>query len=146
MALAPIEDAVAAIARGEMLVVTTEQADRAAVGGWRDVGAEVAVVPPAAAGGGVDLAAALELLGQRGVLQAMVEGGAAVHGALVAADLVDRLVLYVGGCLLGERGRPMVAWPGPASIDAAPRWRLVEARALDRDARLEYEPAREEVV
>ena len=52
----------------------------------------------------------------------------------------------VGGCLLGERGRPMVAWPGPASIDAAPRWRLVEARTLDRDARLEYEPAREEVV
>jgi diaminohydroxyphosphoribosylaminopyrimidine deaminase/5-amino-6-(5-phosphoribosylamino)uracil reductase len=124
------------------VVVTTEQADRAAIGRWRGAGAEVAFVPPAAGGRGIDLAAALELLGQRGVLQALVEGGAAIHGALVAAGLADRLVLYVGGCLLGERGRAFAAWPGPDTIADAPRWRLVDARTLDGDARLEYEPIR----
>ncbi len=125
------------------LVIATEQADRDAVAAWRRAGAEVELVPPAA--GGVDLAAVLELLGRRGVLQALFEGGAGVHGALVAAGLADRLVLYVGGCLLGERGRPLAAWPGPDAIDAAPRWRLLDARVLDGDARLEYEPARPEL-
>jgi diaminohydroxyphosphoribosylaminopyrimidine deaminase/5-amino-6-(5-phosphoribosylamino)uracil reductase len=122
------------------LVITTEAANGAAVAAWRDAGADVALAPPSPNGQGVDLAAALMLLGQRGVLQAMVEGGASIHGGLVAAGLADKLVLYVGGCLLGERGRALVGWPGPDSIETARRWRLVDARALDGDARLEYEP------
>lgn len=126
------------------LVITSEGAAAAAVAGWRDAGADVAFVPSAPSG--VDPNAALELLGQRGVLQAMVEGGATLHGALVAAQLVDRLVLYVGARVLGERGRPVVAWPGPPSIAAAPRWRLVDVRRIDDDARLEFEPMRVEIV
>jgi diaminohydroxyphosphoribosylaminopyrimidine deaminase/5-amino-6-(5-phosphoribosylamino)uracil reductase len=127
------------------LVITTDQAPSDSVAAWRGAGADVAVVPPAAAGRGVDLAAALELLAGRDVLQALVEGGAAVHASLLTAGLAERLILYVGGCLLGERGRALVAWPGPSSIADAPRWRMIDARALDGDARLEYEPIREPI-
>ena len=122
------------------LVVTTALADREAVKAWLGAGAEVEEVATAPDGAGVDLAATLAVLGQRGVLQAMVEGGATLHGALVRAGLADRMVLYVGGRLLGERGRPLLAGPGPSSISGAPAWRILSSTAVGDDVRLDCEP------
>lgn len=122
------------------LVITTSLAGPEAVKAWLDSGADVEEVPPAAGGEGVDLTAALAVLGPRDVLQAMVEGGATLHGALVRAGLADRLVLYVGGRLLGERGRPLLAGPGPSSIAGAPAWRIVSSSAFGPDVRLDCEP------
>ncbi|MGH8992828.1 MAG: bifunctional diaminohydroxyphosphoribosylaminopyrimidine deaminase/5-amino-6-(5-phosphoribosylamino)uracil reductase RibD, partial [Acidimicrobiia bacterium] len=65
------------------LVLTTAAAAREAVKGWLEAGADVEVVAATGDGSGVDLAAALAVLGDRGVLQAMVEGGPTLHGALV---------------------------------------------------------------
>jgi diaminohydroxyphosphoribosylaminopyrimidine deaminase / 5-amino-6-(5-phosphoribosylamino)uracil reductase len=121
------------------LVITMAGTDRAACAAWRAAGAEVAVVPPAA-DLRLDLAAVLRLLGQRGVLQAMVEGGATTAGAFVQAGLVNRLVLYVGPQSLGESARPLFAGPGPGRMADAGQWRLLGARQLGGDARLEYEP------
>ena len=90
--------------------------------------------------GGVDPAAALDLLGRRGVLQAMVEGGATLHGALLRAGLVDRIVVYQGGAVLGAEGLPAFAGPGPATLDEASRWRLAAVRQVGTDARLDWEP------
>jgi diaminohydroxyphosphoribosylaminopyrimidine deaminase/5-amino-6-(5-phosphoribosylamino)uracil reductase len=118
------------------LVITTEAAPAAAVDGWRAAGAKVELVPPSP--GGVDLAASLTVLGSHGVLQAMVEGGATVHGALLSAGLVDRLVVYVGGVLLGADGAPAFAAPSPASIAHAPRLSLRGATPLGDDVRLDY--------
>lgn len=88
----------------------------------------------------LDLRAALELLGRRGVLQAMVEGGATLHGALLRAGLVDRIVVYQGGAVLGADGLPAFAGPGPATLDEASRWRLAAVRQVGSDARLDWEP------
>jgi diaminohydroxyphosphoribosylaminopyrimidine deaminase / 5-amino-6-(5-phosphoribosylamino)uracil reductase len=122
------------------LVVTTALAGREAVKAWLDAGADVEEVPLAADGAGVDLLAALALLGQRGVLQAMVEGGAALHGSLVRAGLADRMVLYLGGRLLGEAGRPLLGGPVAGTITEAPRWRITASRPLGPDLRLDCEP------
>ena len=121
------------------MVVTTERAPAMVVDAWMAAGAKVETV--AETGGKVDLAATLAILGAHGVLQAMVEGGAALHGALLAAGLVDRLTVYVGAALLGVGGKPGLDWPGPASIADAPRLRLVDARVLGDDVRLDYVPA-----
>ena len=121
------------------LVVTTERADPAAVDAWRAAGAKVETVAPAADGAGVDLASTLELLAAHGVLQAMVEGGPTLHGALVAAGLVDRVVAYVAPTVLGTDAVPMIGWRGPGQLAAAPRWTLVSAASLGDDVRLEYE-------
>lgn len=125
------------------LVITTDAAAPAAIDAWRAAGAKVEHVPEAA--GGVDLRAALTLLGRDGVLQALVEGGAAVHGALVADQLVDRLVTYVGGAVLGADARPSIDWPGPSSLAGAPRFELIGAHVLGEDVRLEHRPIRERV-
>src|SRR5581483_10336670 len=45
-----------------------------------------------AAGGRIDVAAALQALGARGLTRLLVEGGGTLAAALLAAGLVDRLV------------------------------------------------------
>ena len=90
---------------------------------------------------GVDLREALTVLARHGVLQALVEGGAVLHGALWRAGLIDRLVVYVGATLLGGAARPALDTPGPATIADTDRWTLLDVTALDGDVRLTYEPS-----
>jgi diaminohydroxyphosphoribosylaminopyrimidine deaminase / 5-amino-6-(5-phosphoribosylamino)uracil reductase len=120
------------------LVVTTEAAPSETVDAWQAAGAKVETVPAAAAG--VDLEATLDLLGRRDVLQAMIEGGATLHGALLAAGLVDRLVAYVAPTVLGPGAIPAFPQPEVGTIADAEAWRLLSATTLDDDVRLEYEP------
>ncbi len=122
------------------LVVTTEATPDAAQRAWLASGAKVLTVPPAPSGTGVDLTATLEVLAGLGVLQALVEGGAALSGSLVAAGLADRLVTYVAPTVLGRDGRPALDLAGPARIADAARWRLVDVARVGTDVRLEYEP------
>ncbi|MGI8796327.1 MAG: bifunctional diaminohydroxyphosphoribosylaminopyrimidine deaminase/5-amino-6-(5-phosphoribosylamino)uracil reductase RibD [Acidimicrobiia bacterium] len=121
------------------IVLTSESADAAAVDAWRAAGAKVETIPTAPGGSGVDLAAALELLGSHGVLQAMVEGGPTVHAALVGAGLVDRVVAYVAPTTLGRDARPAFDGLGPPTLADAARWQLVSVAGLGADVRLEYE-------
>jgi diaminohydroxyphosphoribosylaminopyrimidine deaminase/5-amino-6-(5-phosphoribosylamino)uracil reductase len=128
---------------GPTLVVTTDAAPTSARDAWSAAGAKVEVLPAAPAsttaeGAGVDLAALLELLGREGVLQALIEGGATVHGSLVAAGLVDHIVAYVAPMLLGQHGRAAVAWDGPPTLAAADRYELESVARLGDDVRLNY--------
>jgi diaminohydroxyphosphoribosylaminopyrimidine deaminase/5-amino-6-(5-phosphoribosylamino)uracil reductase len=121
------------------LVLTTAGAPPAATDAWRAAGAKVEVVAPGGTGG-VDLDETLALLGREGVLAALFEGGATVHAALLRAGLVNRIVGYVGGVVLGADGLAAFAGPGPATLGDASRWRLLDVTALDGDARLIWEP------
>ena len=83
----------------------------------------------------------LDELAAEGLVQVMVEGGAAVAGAWHRADLVDRYVFYLAPALAGgESGRPMLAGAGPASIDELWRGRIVSVQALGDDIRVELAP------
>jgi len=135
----PAEGPLFDVSTAPTLVITTEAAPRAAVDAWRSAGAKVETVAPARTGSGVDLEAALSLLGAEGVVQAMVEGGPILLGALVAADLADRLVLYIGGMVLGAAGRPALDWPGPPQLDGAPRFALADVARLGDDLRLDFD-------
>jgi diaminohydroxyphosphoribosylaminopyrimidine deaminase/5-amino-6-(5-phosphoribosylamino)uracil reductase len=88
-----------------------------------------------------DLGEILDELGRRGVLQAMVEGGATVAGEFHRAGLVDRYVLYLAPALFGgDDGRPLFAGPGAATIDDVWRGRIVSVERLGDDLRLECSP------
>jgi len=124
------------------LVLTTSVAAAPALEAWRAAGAEVEIIEPAPDGVGVHLGVVLEHLGREGVLQAMVEGGPTLHGALLVAGLVDRVVAYVAGAVLGPEGRATFAGPSPRTLGEARRFELLDARVLGPDVRLDYRSTR----
>lgn len=87
--------------------------------------------------GRVDLVAMLALLAAEGINELHVEAGAKLNGALLAAGLVDELLLYLAPCLLGDPARGMFALPSALS-QLAQRVRLVmrESVRMDDDWRL----------
>jgi diaminohydroxyphosphoribosylaminopyrimidine deaminase/5-amino-6-(5-phosphoribosylamino)uracil reductase len=115
---------------------------------WRDPSDQplrvvLGQVPPAAAvrpalelGG--DLGGVLDTLGERGVLQLMVEGGASVAHAFHRDGLVDRYVLYLAPALFGgSDARGMFAGPAAPTIAALWRGTLHSVTSLDGDLRVE---------
>ncbi len=74
-----------------------------------------------------------------GVDRLMVEGGAQTASAFLAADLVDRLLLYRAPILIGE-GRAAIGDIGLARLaDAHGRWHLTDSRMLGSDRLEVYE-------
>ena len=77
-----------------------------------------------------------------GVNDLLVEGGAGAAAAFLAADLVDRLLLYRAPILIGG-GRAALGDIGLAHLaDAHGRWRQIDARALGSDRLEVYERVR----
>ncbi len=73
----------------------------------------------------------------------LVEGGAGAASAFLAADLVDRLMLYRAPILVGK-GKAALGDIGLASLaEAHGRWRLHTSRMLGSDRLEVYERVRE---
>jgi diaminohydroxyphosphoribosylaminopyrimidine deaminase/5-amino-6-(5-phosphoribosylamino)uracil reductase len=91
--------------------------------------------------GRVDLRAMLAELHRREVRSLLVEGGAEVNGAFLAAGLVDRVAVFMALVLLGGRGAtPAVGGPGLALANAL-RLRDVAVRSVGADLLLEGDVA-----
>lgn len=88
-----------------------------------------------------ELAAVLADLARREVNELHVEAGAGLSGALLTGGLVDELLIYQGGRLLGDTARPMFVLPSPATLDRAQDWRLVTITAIGDNWRLILRPA-----
>lgn len=88
--------------------------------------------------GRLDLAAILAALAAREVNELQVESGPILSGALLAAGLVDEILLYVAPILLGDTARPIANLPPLASLADAPKLTLVEQTACGPDLRLRF--------
>ena len=83
-----------------------------------------------------------EVYGLADVNDLLVEGGSATATAFLAADLVDRLLVYRAPILIGE-GKSSVGYIGLESVaDAHRRWRLADSRTLGIDRLEVYERVR----
>jgi diaminohydroxyphosphoribosylaminopyrimidine deaminase/5-amino-6-(5-phosphoribosylamino)uracil reductase len=134
------------------LVATTGAAPAAAVEAWKAAGAEVLVCAPmpvtvrAGSGGalaappvgqGVDLIHLARALGERGVLELLVEGGPRLQASLWAAGLADRLVWYLAPLAIGGQGAPgLLGGAGAATLAEARRLRLASVDRLGDDLRV----------
>lgn len=124
--------------QGSVLVAgTTDHAQR------RDAlqrkGVEVVQVPQR--DGRPELAAVLDLLGQRGMNEVWVEAGATLAGAFVRERLFDELVVYLAPTLLGPDARPLLELPALTQLDARPQLRFTECIAVGDDLRIIAVPA-----
>ena len=92
--------------------------------------------------GWIGLAAPEEVSGLHDVNDLLVEGGAGAAAAFLAADLVDRLLVYRAPVLIGA-GKSALDDIGLRSLaDAHGRWRLVDERMLGIDRLEVYERTR----
>jgi len=88
-----------------------------------------------------DLDELLDQLGDDGVLQLMIEGGAITVAQFLDAGLIDRLVVYLAPALFGgDDARPMFLGDGISTIDELRRGRFVSVERIGVDLRLEFEP------
>jgi diaminohydroxyphosphoribosylaminopyrimidine deaminase/5-amino-6-(5-phosphoribosylamino)uracil reductase len=85
---------------GGALVVTAGERNP----GWAPEVETIALPDP---NGRVDLEAMLRELARRDILELHVEAGAKLNGALLAAGLVDELLLYVAPAAFGDPARGM---------------------------------------
>jgi diaminohydroxyphosphoribosylaminopyrimidine deaminase/5-amino-6-(5-phosphoribosylamino)uracil reductase len=85
-----------------------------------------------------DLGDVLDQLGQRDVVQVLVEGGPTVAAEFHQAGLVDRYVLYLAPALFGgDDGRGLFNGSGAPTINDVWRGRIIDVARLGPDLRIE---------
>lgn len=98
---------------------------------WRDAGATLLSVP--VAGGQVDPVALMQNLGHRGLTRVFCEGGGTFAASLLSAGLVDDLVVFSAGLVIGAEGQPGMGVMGLSALADAQRFTLAETRGVGRD-------------
>ena len=127
----------ARLLRGAPPIIFTVSEDRAKRKLLEDLGAEVVSAPiDPAKPGKTDLAAIARALGDRGFNEVTIETGARLNGSLLAAGVVDEIVLYLAPKLFGETAQGLFALPEFTTLDEALRPRIVDVRQVGEDLRL----------
>jgi diaminohydroxyphosphoribosylaminopyrimidine deaminase/5-amino-6-(5-phosphoribosylamino)uracil reductase len=105
-----------------------------------DLAGRVEQISVPAPGGRLQLARVAFALAQRGHNEVLVEAGATLAGALIAAGIVDELICYIAPKLLGAGARPALALPEPADLDGVDAWRWHSIDRIGDDLRLVLRP------
>jgi len=97
---------------------------------------EIVRLPDASAPTKIDLPRALRDLGARGINELHVEAGARLMGPLIAAGLVDELLIYLAPRLLGRDAREMFSLAAPATLADAIAFDLHDVGRVGDDVRV----------
>jgi diaminohydroxyphosphoribosylaminopyrimidine deaminase/5-amino-6-(5-phosphoribosylamino)uracil reductase len=101
----PLKSQLVLSGKGDILVYTNEPLDSPRAKALATVGVEVVSLPKN--GERVDLVAAIKDLGQRQIVNLLIEGGAEINGTALAADVVDKVALFYAPKFIGNDGVPM---------------------------------------
>jgi diaminohydroxyphosphoribosylaminopyrimidine deaminase/5-amino-6-(5-phosphoribosylamino)uracil reductase len=97
--------------------------------------------------GRVDLAAALRLLAQQGVMHLLIEGGSSLLGSAFEHRLIDHVAVFVAPKLIGGKAAPSpIGGPGLALMRDAYHLRQLSFQTVAEDVLIEGEvcyPGRE---
>jgi diaminohydroxyphosphoribosylaminopyrimidine deaminase/5-amino-6-(5-phosphoribosylamino)uracil reductase len=115
------------------LVVVGAGCDTDRVAALQDAGSEV--VPVARTEAGIDLGELLQILHERELHLALLEGGATLAASFLRAGLVDRVLGYYAPALLGS-GLPVAADLAIATIGDAVRLELDDVARIGDDVRI----------
>jgi diaminohydroxyphosphoribosylaminopyrimidine deaminase/5-amino-6-(5-phosphoribosylamino)uracil reductase len=133
----------AKLLEGEPPIVFTVSDDAAKRARLQAAGAEVIRVhTDAAKAGKADLAHIARELGALGFNEVTVETGSRLNGSLLAAGVIDEIVLYLAPKLIGDSGQGLFALPELASLDEARALKIVDVRPVGPDWRVTARVAR----
>ena len=108
-----------------------KEASDAVIAEWQARGAETLLCP--AAQRQIDPEAMLKGLAAKGLTRVFCEGGGSLAASLLSAGLVDEVVGFTAGLLLGAEGTPAIGALGIDRLSEAPRFALVESRPVGAD-------------
>ncbi len=121
---------------GEVVIFGAGIADRKAALEARGACVELLPCPD----GRVSPIAVLQRLAELQINEVLVEAGPVLNGALLAAGLVDELIVYQAAHVLGSAARGMFELPPLPDMSARPGFELLEVRRVGADLRLRYKP------
>ncbi|MEP1766245.1 MAG: bifunctional diaminohydroxyphosphoribosylaminopyrimidine deaminase/5-amino-6-(5-phosphoribosylamino)uracil reductase RibD [Sulfitobacter sp.] len=101
------------------------------ISAWTGIGATL--LQCGVAGGQLDMGDVLQKLGDHGLTRVFCEGGGAVAASLLQADLVDSLVGFSAGVVIGAEGLPGIGAMGVSRLASAPRFDLADTVAVGPD-------------
>ena len=99
---------------------------------WSDLGARLFGLP-IGPGRQIDPRSALQAVGRAGLTRVFCEGGGTLAATLLAADLVDELMVFTAGLAIGAEGRPALGAMGIDRLSDAPRFQLSDTRTIGGD-------------
>jgi len=115
-----------------LIATANDDTDKAVA--LRERGVDVVVLPNAA--GKVDLAALARELARRELNEVHVEAGVKLNGSLVAAGVVDELLVYLAPSLIGETGQGMFNLSRIETLAERLPLRLVDIERVGDDLRV----------
>ena len=98
---------------------------------WAATGARL--IPCPSPGGRLDLTKALSRLAGEGVTRLLSEGGGTIAAALIASGLIDDLVHFGAGKVIGADGIAAVATMGLQDLGKAPQFQLRATQRIGSD-------------
>jgi len=123
-----------------LIVACSQDAERRAA--LEAAGAEVLIMP-SGRDGRVDLAALLDhLAAHEACNEVLLETGATLAGAMLDAELIDEMQLFVAATLLGGEARPLFAIPGLERMAQQRPLLIDDIRAVGHDWRIIARPQR----
>lgn len=118
---------------GKTVIVTCKSEEATEIGFAGDT--EIVHQP----GDSVDLTAVLAMLAQRECNEVLLECGPILAGAMLQAQLVDELVIYMAPILLGSQAKPLFALPLQTMAEKQPLV-IKDIRAVGQDWRISVRP------
>lgn len=106
-------------------------ADPNLVSAWSGLGA--ILLPCATRGAQLDPVDVLGQLARSGLTRVFCEGGSALSASLLGADLVDEIIGFSAGLMIGAEGLPAVGAMGVGALADAPRFSVFETRRVGED-------------
>ena len=120
------------LAKGTFIAAAHEDPARASA--LQAKGAELIVLPNAQ--GKVDLEALMLELGRRELNEVHVEAGHKLNGSLLAAGLVDELLVYLAPSVLGDSARGMFHLPAITDLADKRELEVTDLRMIGSDIRI----------
>ena len=99
-------------------------------------GAEIMRVTTEPVKGKVDLSKMMTQLAARGLNHILVESGAQLNASLLAAGVVDEIVVYIAPSIFGDSARGLFALPELRNLDERIKLQITDVRQVGADLRV----------